>query len=663
MSFREIDEARKTESTISQAKNRGKKRKADEDENPAFLAEKRTGRWTPEEMAYCDKLIAKFQAGELPLVDGIKLNDFLSNMLKSKQSRLTKKMKNAKLSTKMFERGIGHLADATEARSFSEVEDAFFFSIQCQLQRAEIKFHMQKEWREQFSGYCARVGQPLDADAWLSSVEEMDRRANHAKDAARIQRRKLMMGNALMADMMNPEQGVFIEQSEMDKLVAETQAEAARVLGGSAENADTEQALFSLLSDHFLPTESEVEMATPGCNETSSLTQSAPFLSKVVSYIERHQVPFEHVDLWVPSFVPTGSDPNNSSSTSCRLCYAGSATAETEIKADGKSPTTLAADDLFNFQAFGEYSQKFSFDVGCGLPGRVYNSGLPTWEQSVQNAPDHHFERCGGAVQWGIKTVVGIPIASPNVGRIVVTLYSRHDRVKDQELVARLTSEFNRLMPSPKWKLVVDLGEPGPEGVTTTTGECAFVGEGAPTTAGMATTTGASAASAEQPNLSAKDNRIDQVVSLLGEFMPSEPGSPHAAFIPAFMSLRLMLLRPSKSTKDEELVRTILNSYSSYTASGRPRQDIALNLSQDYMFLSSQLKEQEASHPFLGIGQNLLSDVPMPISDTAGFSFFGLPISATASASASFQNSPALAPIAPPQLSNGGPDSLSIVSN
>ena len=91
------------------------------------------------------------------------------------------------------------------------------------------------------------------------------------------------------------------------------------------------------------------------------------------------------------------------------------------------------------------YSQKFSFDVGCGLPGRVYESGRPTWEQSVHNAPDHHFERCGGAMQWGIKTVVGIPIASPNVGRIVVVLYSSHDRTKDEDLVSRLSEEFTRV--------------------------------------------------------------------------------------------------------------------------------------------------------------------------------------------------------------------------
>jgi hypothetical protein len=185
--------------------------------------------------------------------------------------------------------------------------------------------------------------------------------------------------------------------------------------------------------------------------------QSASFLSKAVSYIERHNVPFEHVDVWVPSFVQPSSDPSDPGSTSCRLCYAGSATVETQVGPDGKTGVPLSAEDQFNFHAFGDYSQKFSFDVGCGLPGRVYHGGVPTWEQSVQNAPHHHFERCGGAMQWGIKTVVGIPIASPNVGRIVVTLYSRHDREKDQELVGRLKGEFTRVGTLNRWALLLYL--------------------------------------------------------------------------------------------------------------------------------------------------------------------------------------------------------------
>ena len=206
--------------------------------------------------------------------------------------------------------------------------------------------------------------------------------------------------------------------------------------------------------------------------------------------------------------------------------------------------------------------------------------------------------------------------------------------------------QFN---PSPRWKLVVDVGEAEPD---FSIGESVAIAEVAEPAAD----------SAEQSKAGSKDARIDQVISLLGEFMPSDPTSPHASYLQGFMSLRLMLLRPSKSAEEEELVRTILGSYSSYTSSGRPRQDVALNLSQDFMFLSSQ---QAQSQPFLGFGQSLMSATAPLSSNTTGFSFFALPASATGSANASFQNSPALAPIAPVPLSgssSGGPDSVSIVS-
>lgn len=168
LSFREIDEAQRTAAALpSQGKgNRGRKRRGSDvavagDAPSANFSDRRTGRWTNEEMALCDKLILKFEQGDLPIADGVKLNEFLGSMLKSKQSRLTKKMKNAKLSSKTFQLLSGCL-QPMEAREFSEVEEAFFQSILDLQERAEIKFHMQKEWREQFSRVCATVGQPLD---------------------------------------------------------------------------------------------------------------------------------------------------------------------------------------------------------------------------------------------------------------------------------------------------------------------------------------------------------------------------------------------------------------------------------------------------------------------------------------------------------------------
>lgn len=442
MSFREIDDASRTAASLPQQKNRGKKRKSIDGIDAAIdlgpcttspqFSELRTGRWSTEEMAYCDRLMAKFSEGALPVAEGTKLNEFLGNMLKSKQSRLTKKMKNAKLSTKMFQRSRGCL-NLMEAREFSELEESFFSSITDLQERAEVKFHMQKEWREQFSRVCAAVNQPLDADAWFSSVEEMDRRSSRARDAARMAKRKIMMGVALHADVKNIEEGVYIEKTEVEQRVL-----AAGNLDDK-DDTDFEKEILSMWAG---------KKDFPGIMDTeeqSSLLHSAPFLVKVTAYLQRHNIPFEHVDLWVPSLVPDENAETLDPDQDCRLCYAGNATTEKLIADDGKTARALTKDEKFNFFSFGDYSQKFSFSVGCGLPGRVYQSGRPTWEQSVHKAPSRHFERCGGAHQWGIKTVLGIPIASPNVGRIVVTLYSCFDRRKDEDLVARLSEEFTKV--------------------------------------------------------------------------------------------------------------------------------------------------------------------------------------------------------------------------
>jgi hypothetical protein len=386
-------------------------------------SELRTGRWTDEETEYCDALIVLFELGKLPIPDGIKLNEFLANMLKSKQSRLTKKMKNARLSTKQYQRTTGHIADANEAMTFSKIETKFVASIKCPMERAEIRFHMQKEWREHFSNYCVLVHQPLDANAWLSSVEELDRRASVQKDTERTVRRKVMMGHALHFDATNcHSRGVYIE-------------------GGQEQQ---QEPLKTTREDH-----------------NPMQHYAAPFIAKVLEIMKRHHFPFEHVDAWVPSFLQMGGDQqgngtgdgssnnNNSAAAPCRLCFAGCGTTKYKVQPGNQGAAAgmvkLGDDEEFHLLSFGEYSQKFSFDVGSGLPGRVYSSGVASWEQGIQNAPLAKFERCGGASQWGIQTVLGIPIPSPSVGRIVVVFYSIHDRVRQLELVQAIAEDLNKV--------------------------------------------------------------------------------------------------------------------------------------------------------------------------------------------------------------------------
>mmetsp|Transcript_16176 Transcript_16176/g.33303 ORF Transcript_16176/g.33303 Transcript_16176/m.33303 type:complete len:216 (-) Transcript_16176:315-962(-) len=133
-----------------------------------------------------------------------------------------------------------------------------------------------------------------------------------------------------------------------------------------------------------------------------------------------------------------------------------------------------------------------------------------------------------------------------------------------------------QLLPSPKWKLVVDIGEAPPQ----------------PQQIGSNGTASSTDANAIDKGLdtgkeeTGRDPRIDDVVSLLGELMPSDPNSPLAPYLPGFMSLRLLLLRSSRSLEEEERARTMLDSYTSYSQGGRSKADIGIMLARDYMFLS-----------------------------------------------------------------------------
>ena len=591
------------------------------------MSDLRTGRWTNEETAYCDKLIQKFMAGRLPLPEGIKLNEFLSNMLKSKQSRLTKKMKNAKLSSKTFTRTAGYLTDIMEGREFSECEDAFFHSIQNGLDRAEIKFHMQKEWRETFSNYCVSYGQPLNVDRWLASVEEMERRVHQAKDVERQHRRKIMMGCALKQDSQNPDRGVVIVKNNNGSsgVVAggggadgsgvssqqqqQQQNGSHQTMSGGTSVISAPDSTSSMMGGNNDMVQSSSTAAAAVDTSSQSQNMASPFLHIIMGYIHRNQVPFEYIDAWVPSFVPDTSDDKTQSESEsaagsdakqstdekqpkCRLCFAGSFVAKQVIVCDiaagqARRAVPMSPDDLFNLSAFGDYSESFSFDVGCGLPGRVYHMGVPTWEQSVHNAPLHHFERVGGSQQWGIRTVVGIPVPSPNVGRVVVVLYSRHDRSKDHDLVIRLTEEFARLMPSPKWKLIVDVGSQVPPAQQPTQNNVQQQQQG-----GM---------ESQQNNKGSMDPAVltSEVISIFGEHMPSDQSNPAWQYLQGFMSLRLLLLRPSRSDQEQDIVNTILSSYSSYKAGGRSRPDIALMLARDFLFLQQMSQSQQQQQPLI----------------------------------------------------------------
>jgi hypothetical protein len=310
----------------------------------------RTGRWTPEETSFVDELIIKFGQGSLPIPDGAKLHEFLASILFCKGSRLTKKMKNAKLSTRSYARGTGCIADLGDAIEFSALEEAFFNSITCAVERSAIKFHMQRQWREMFCRVCSDRGQLLQAEPWLNSVEEVERRSSLAKVDARMKKRKRIL-----------------HQDSCNKCDVNSYASNSRSFSRREKSS------------------------------SSSICSQSPFLQVIMRYIIHNNIPFEHIDLWVPSFYPASHclDAPHCAAY-CKLVFAGCATAP--------------VDSSNRFSSFGKYSEGFSFELGRGIPGQIYESGVPVWNEDIQLAPTNNFERLAGSISSGIRTVVGIPV-------------------------------------------------------------------------------------------------------------------------------------------------------------------------------------------------------------------------------------------------------------
>ena len=107
----------------------------------------RTGRWSNEEVAFVDALVLAFDLGTLPLPHGIKLNEFLGDMLLCKSSRLTKKMKNAKLSTRSYTLGLFDSRNSQVCTTLAPLQEQFLHSVTSEPMQLELRFNMVKMWR------------------------------------------------------------------------------------------------------------------------------------------------------------------------------------------------------------------------------------------------------------------------------------------------------------------------------------------------------------------------------------------------------------------------------------------------------------------------------------------------------------------------------------
>jgi len=645
----------------------------------------RTGRWTDEETELVDFLVQAFDHGSLPMPVGVRLNDFLCSVLLCKASRLTKKMKNARLSVRSYEVDVRKQLDGA---LLTTLQEKFLSSIPNDASRYEVRFNLEKTWRTHLSNLCVQVGyQQLDATAWIGSLEDMERRASEAEDRLR-QARRHRMGLALKTDV-RAQTGVFFSGMPMQKPkksndMNAAEPPAAEMVGSSApgqepqvdhlgrpraESSNGECHSVTSSSDmsdnnhisnmldigesahkfhpsgNFVDTMDDFAGIFTDLIECSHSVSSArsqdcgSFLERVLTYMEDQQMPFEHVDVWVPSYSPHSQGRPED----LRLFHAGHATREDLDPA------------LYNhIVEYGEYSTKFSFRPGVGLPGRVYETNQPSWERRIDEADPKVFERAGGAKVYGIKTGVGIPVASKYIGGIVVAMYSMSDLSVDSDKLEKWTRDLEVFCPKPKWKLVVELEDnemdesstgfsrilPKPAPITS---DLRHQMHSAPSQVSLMSDVGMLKQAPESIE-SDRDQEI-RIASLLGDYMPGaevpgpgESTSPENApslLLPHFMSLRLLLLRSPESRSQDEnaMLSVIRKSFVGFSKdSSRSQKSIAHLLAKDWHFLRMSTDTEPKKPAAVAAPPTSPSTKPyvshvMNAPSVSTYSAFGVPVS------------------------------------
>jgi hypothetical protein len=87
-----------------------------------------------------------------------------------------------------------------------------------------------------------------------------------------------------------------------------------------------------------------------------------------------------------------------------------------------------------------------------------------------------------------------------------------------------------------------------------------------------------------------------ELLVLIQKCMPADKKSPYASFLPGFTSLRLLLVQQTRSTREEELLKSILAAYSTYKKSvQRSETDIAVSTARDFMLLSKHWNNRSMS--------------------------------------------------------------------
>lgn len=108
-------------------------------------------------------------------------------------------------------------------------------------------------------------------------------------------------------------------------------------------------------------------------------------------------------------------------------------------------------------------------------------------------------------------------------------------------------------MPSPKWKLVVDVGVPS---------------------------------SGSDKSDSQADARVRELMSLVQKYMPESKTAPLAPLLPGFASLRVLLLKNSRTDRERQLLESAVESFRLHKRSAQSEAEVVCCTARDFMNLT-----------------------------------------------------------------------------
>jgi len=593
----------------------------------------RTGRWSTAESSLVDKLIESFDAGLLPLPQGIKLKDFLCTLLLCRTSRLTKKLKHEKISSRSY-RSIGAQGGSTSSKAGADIQRAqalFLQTLEPAWMQTELRLNMSRCWREQFEKFCLQEGfRPLDTTEWNTSLNNI--LILHSEDSLEAKQKRLK--HALSDDMsaaaksgfdagknLSQELRLILKKKEshqanqsalvqdrlrnLDSVAKDLESSCSRVKFRDKEtlrHVSSFGSFVDLLTDpidsksQLTTTSEQSEYDTQGGRELTKgdfrqdvMEDSKPTSKQAIDGIIDSVVKEAFAEGGENSkFLRRFSNFLTSIHLNFQHCDMWVPTESTGSEATGGQVRLINAGHITfkrsndpshvtNFCAtplseFGVYSQTFSFAPSSGLPGRVFASGQSIWMNHVSEATVQEFGLVGGARMYGVRTAVGLHVPT-STGTLVVVLYSTADLTRDIIVENQCMNFFRQLNPTPKWHLSIDVADDETKGK-------------APQLQGQAYAYQSSSSCIIPP--SPVTNGSKETLCLMNERSLATLLGNHVSsgndVADSSMTLRFLLLRhPScRSITETKQVNIIMSKYKKYVGESYSDDDIARTIYHDW---------------------------------------------------------------------------------